>query len=81
MKVLIDNFIKEEINEHTKKLILDKIKNKGNNEKEELIFNKYSLEINFLKNIIVIYDDVFSEDLPLKICLEDFVIHLKDYKG
>ncbi|MCD9586203.1 hypothetical protein [Tenacibaculum maritimum] len=79
MKVLIDDFIKEEINNYTKKIILNKIENKGKKQEEELIFNKYSLEMNFSKNIVVIYDDVFSEDLPLKICLKDFIRHLKNY--
>ena len=74
-KITLNNFIKEELNNHTKVIILTAIRDgrKSQKYKDELIFNKYSVEIIFPENSVTIYDDVFAEDEPLKLCLDEFV--------
>ncbi|MDD3079699.1 MAG: hypothetical protein PHH37_11435 [Paludibacter sp.] len=77
--VTIENFIKEELNEYSRKVILDCIRNGENSlkEKEEIEFNRYSLEILFSEKKVIIYDDVFSENEPLEIELNNFTISIK----
>lgn len=77
-KVKLNSFIEEELNSHTKSVILSTIYEgqKAKKQKDELIFNKYSLEITFLENKVTIYDDIFTEDVPLTISLDDFVVKL-----
>lgn len=73
--VTLSGFIKEEVNGHIKNVILKTI-NEGkasNKTNDELVFNRYSLEFDFTKEKITIYDDVFSEDRPLSIQLEHFI--------
>ena len=73
-RVLLNGFLAEELNNQTKDLILKTIRVGLSTEKfkDELIFNRYSLEILFGENQIIIYDDVYEEDEPLKINLLDF---------
>ena len=73
--VTLNSFIREELNSHTKDVILKAIQKgrKFQKYKDELIFNKYSVEIVFSENQVIIYDDVFTEDEPLKICLDEFL--------
>ena len=73
--VTIENFIKEEINELSLKVIMDSIRSGENSlkEKDEIVFNRYSLEIDFSEKKVLIYDDVFSEDEPLELMLNDFI--------
>lgn len=76
--VKLNSFIEEEVNSHTKSVILSTIYKgqKTKKQKDELIFNKYSLEISFLENKVTIYDDIFTEDVPLTVSLDDFVVKL-----
>lgn len=73
--VTLLEFIKEEVNKHTKEVIFRSIEaeNSGNKAKIDLIFNKYSLEILFSEGKVVIFDDVFTEDQPLSLKIEDFL--------
>ena len=49
--VTINSFIEEELNEHSRKVILDTIQEgeKSHKEKEEIVFNRFSLKY-FLEN-------------------------------
>jgi hypothetical protein len=73
--VTILQFIKEELNDHVRNVILRCIEQGRLNGKviEELVFNKYSLEFSFQEDSMIIYDDVFSEDLPLNVKIEEFI--------
>ncbi len=73
--VTLNSFIEEELNGHTKNVILTAIRDgrKSQKHKDELIFNKYSLEIVFAENRVTIYDDVFKEDEPLELYLDEFL--------
>ena len=77
--VTIESFLEEEINECSRKVILGAIRNgrKFSKEKEEIIFNRFSVEISFLDGKVSVYDNVFSEDEPLEMRLEDFVRYIK----
>ena len=71
----IDSFIEEELNDHSRKVILDTIQEgeKSSKSKEEIVFNRFSLDISFSDRKVWVYDDVFSEDAPLELSLEDFI--------
>ncbi|MCE2503576.1 MAG: hypothetical protein J4G05_05930 [Chlorobi bacterium] len=73
--VILNSFVGEEINSYTKDVILSTIREGKQSQKykAELIFNRYSLEFLFPENCVIIYDDVFSEDAPLKLWLDDFI--------
>ena len=73
--VTLSEFIKEEVNDHIKNVILETIKEgkASNKTNDELVFNRYSLELDFTKEKVTIYDDVFSEDESLSIQLEHFI--------
>lgn len=73
--VTLDSFIQEELNDYTRGVILSALREgkQSNKEKNELVFNKYSLDILFSENQVIIYDDVFTEDEPLEIGLDDFI--------
>lgn len=77
--VTIENFIIEELNEHSLKVILDSIKSGEDSikEKDEIVFNRYSLEIDFSEKKVKIYDDIFSEKEPLELMLNDFITLIK----
>jgi hypothetical protein len=69
--VTLLEFIKEEVNDYIKNKILETIK-KGkacNKAYDEFIFNRYSLEIDYTEEKVIIYDDIYSEDEPLSIPL------------
>lgn len=78
----INHFLDLELTNHNKELILNllKIGQDSPKEKDELIFNKYSVEIDFLEKIVTIYDDVFPEDGSLELSISDFVMHINNYK-
>lgn len=80
--VKISDFIKEEINHFTANLIIEKVDlgKKSGKCQEEIIFNRYSLEIYFLKNIVLIYDDIFNEEEELSLDLEKFIKIIECYK-
>ncbi|MEK6153604.1 hypothetical protein WIW50_10110 [Flavobacteriaceae bacterium 3-367] len=73
--ITFEKFLKEEVNDYIKDLILKSIKQGKieNKFREELIFNRYSLEFLFEESKVIIYDDVFSEDKPLELELDKFV--------
>jgi len=73
--VTLDSFIQEELNDHARGVILSALREgkHSNKEKDQLVFNKYSLDILFSENQVIIYDDVFPEDEPLEIGLDDFI--------
>jgi hypothetical protein len=73
--VTLSEFIKEEVNDHIKNEILKTIKrgkacNKTN---DELVFNRYSLELDFTEEKVTIYDDVFSEEGSFSMQLKHFL--------
>ncbi|WP_370900945.1 hypothetical protein [Chryseobacterium gossypii] len=81
--VILSEFIKEEINDHTKTVILSTI-NEGklyNKVKDELIFNRYSIQFLFPKNQIIIYDDIFPEEDSLHIDIDDFLKNISNSKA
>ena len=70
--ITLSDFINEEINCHNYKLILEKIfegKQRGMF-KEEVIFNRYSVEIFFKNEVAIISDDIFYEEEELSIKLD-----------
>lgn len=71
----IKDFIAEEINNNTRNIILINVKQGKalNKYKDELVFNRYSLEFFFQHDLVVIYDDIFTEDDALKITLDEFL--------
>lgn len=73
--VTLKEFIEEEVNGHIRDVILRSIEQGklGNKAKDELVFNRYSLELYFPEGQVTIYDDVFSEDEPLSLRMEDFL--------
>ncbi|MEM7110014.1 MAG: hypothetical protein AAF519_17435 [Bacteroidota bacterium] len=77
--VTIDSFLEEELNDHSRKVILAAIQDgeKSLKEKEEIVFNRFSLDISFAHRKVSVYDDVFSEDEPLELSLEDFIEYVK----
>jgi hypothetical protein len=82
LMITINDFIEEELNKEIQNSILETINNsiKQEKKKEELIFNRYSLEIYFSNNEVFIYDDIFSEDNPpLKISLDKFINAITKY--
>ena len=36
-------------------------------------FNRYSLEFLFQQNVVIIYDDIFTEKYPLNMTLDQFL--------
>ncbi|WP_066440676.1 hypothetical protein [Chryseobacterium sp. CCH4-E10] len=73
--ITIKDFIAEEVNNNIRNAILITIEqgkalNKYN---DELVFNRYSLEFLFQQNVVIIYDDIFTEYDPLKITLDEFL--------
>ena len=77
--VTIENFLKEELNEHSRKVILETVQEgeKSLKEKEEIVFNRFSIEIDFSEKKVLIYDDVFSEDEPVEVQLSEFIENIK----
>lgn len=73
--ITITDFIAEEVNNTIRNTILTAIKQGKalNKYKDELVFNRYSLEFFFQHDLVVIYDDIFTEDDPLKITLDEFL--------
>jgi hypothetical protein len=73
--VTLLGFIKEEVNDYIKSVILETIKNGKtcNKAYDELVFNRYSLELDFIEEKVTIYDDIFSEDESLSIQLAHFL--------
>ncbi|SMP29230.1 hypothetical protein [Chryseobacterium profundimaris] len=71
----IKNFIAEEINNNTRNIILITVEQGKalNKYKDELVFNRYSLEFFFQQDLVIIYDDIFTEYDPLKITLDEFL--------
>lgn len=71
----IKDFIAEEINNNTRNIILITVKQGKalNKYKDELVFNRYSLEFFFQQDLVIIYDDIFTEYDPLKITLDEFL--------
>lgn len=72
---IIKDFIAEEINNNTRNIILITVKQGKalNKYKDELVFNRYSLEFFFQQDLVIIYDDIFTEYDPLKITLDEFL--------
>lgn len=73
--ITIKDFIAEEVNNNIRNAILITIEqgkalNKYN---DELVCNRYSLEFLFQQNVVIIYDDIFTEYDPLKITLDEFL--------
>ncbi len=77
--VSIGNFLREELNDYSRKIILTTIKNMEESMKdhEELIFNRFSLDISFREQKVSIYNDIFSEDEPLILDINDFVNYIQ----
>ncbi len=74
--ISIKDFIAEEVNNNIRNTILITIKQGKalNKYKNELVFNRYSLEFFFFQqNVVIIYDDIFTEKDPLKITLDEFL--------
>ncbi len=73
--ISIKDFIAEEVNNNIRNTILITIKQGKalNKYKNELVFNRYSLEFFFQQNVVIIYDDIFTEKDPLKITLDEFL--------
>ncbi len=73
--VTLTGFLGEELNSHTRDVILNTIHDgrKFRRYKVELTFNRYSLEIIFPEDRVTVYDDVFTEDEPLILCLDYFL--------
>ena len=76
--ITIDSFLEEELNDHSRKVILDTIQDgeKSSKDKEEIVFNRFSLDISFSDKRVLVYDDVFSEDAPLELSLKDFIQYI-----
>lgn len=72
--VTLEAFIREEVNNHIREVILASIEQgkNQNKSKDELVFNRYSLEFFFQESSLIIYDDIFPEDEPLKLSLYEF---------
>lgn len=77
--VELDDFIREEINEINRCQIYEGLLENSYQSREilELNFNKYSIKVEFNKDVVTIYDDVFSEDEPCSITIKDFFKALK----
>ena len=80
--VTLKEFIEEEVNDHIRDVILRSIEQGklDNKDKDELVFNRYSLEMHFPEDTVTIYDDVFSEDKPLSLRIEVFLKAIKTYR-
>ncbi|TKG95510.1 hypothetical protein EYV94_08695 [Puteibacter caeruleilacunae] len=75
----IDVFFKEELNDYSRKVILDIIRDgeKYTKEREEVVLNRFSIEISFIEKKVIIYDDIFTEDEPLELSLDELLVYLK----
>ncbi|MBX2827817.1 MAG: hypothetical protein KTR22_06625 [Flavobacteriaceae bacterium] len=71
----IDNFIKEELNDYSRDLILSTINSgkRNNKTKEILIFNRYSLEFLFKEKTVFIYDDIYPDYGHKKLNFDEFI--------
>ena len=79
--VKLQEFIAEEINETTRNKIFQGIIESiyGYRKRLDLIFNKYSIEIDFETNTVTIYDDVFMEDQPITLNIKSFFNAIKSH--
>ncbi|MEO0898675.1 MAG: hypothetical protein AAFY71_19840 [Bacteroidota bacterium] len=74
--VSIESFIEEELDNLTKKNLLDKISNGKLNslKSQQIVFNRFIIEIKFSEKRVVIIDDAFFEEtIPLELSLSDFI--------
>lgn len=80
--VTITEFIKEEVVDNTKEIILRRIKEGLQSEKvfDEIVFNRYSVEFHFKENKVVINDDIFLDTPPLILSIQSFVKELSATK-
>ena len=79
---ILNTFLSIELNETTKKWLLDKIRylKESSVDSEEIIFNVFSVVINTQKNEVVICNDVVAEDSPMTLTLDDFLDAILKYK-
>lgn len=73
--VTLSEFVEEEVDEHIKHVILETINEGKVNDKaeDELVFNRYILQIDFRSEMVTIFDDVFCDSESLSVKLEDFL--------
>lgn len=76
--VTITEFIKEEVVDNTKEIILRRIKEGLQSEKvfDDIVFNRYSLEFHFKEDKVFICDDIFPDTPPLILGIQYFVEEL-----
>ncbi len=73
---LLDEFLKEECDEFTRKLLLDEIDKQRQSllrEKQAFEFNVFNIEIDFVKQIVKVEDDLdASDESTVEITLNEF---------
>jgi len=75
-------FLDLEVNHAANKILIDAIKkSKNNKSKEEVVFNVYSIDINANDDEVLIYNDVFVDQTPVKLTVIDFLIILFDFQN
>jgi hypothetical protein len=81
---LLDVFLQEECDEFTRNLLLDEIEKQRQNsicEKREFEFNVFNIEIDFVKQIVKVEDDLdASDESTVAITLDKFCDLLKSLK-
>ena len=81
MSVSIKSFLETEINQVSKRLLMDTIKKSEAGGKTELLMlSIYGVEINAKNDTVEIYNDLSPETPPLKMTLATFLNHIKDYR-
>ena len=76
--IRIEDFIKEELNLSSRCKIYQGILESvyGERMKLEIVFNRYSVEINFEEDSVMIFDDIMEEE-PSKMTVKSFFDSLK----
>lgn len=77
--VSLEDFVSEDLNDHTRGLIYQGLLENvyGVRQKLELVFNRYSIEIDFENDIVSIHDDIFEESESLQLNIKSFFNSIK----